>query len=46
MRMGRTDVTDGWDGRHPLDVPVVVVTHGVPGVSRAGCRTRLRRWPT
>ncbi len=24
------DITDGWDGRHPLDVPVVVVTHRVP----------------
>ncbi|NTW38417.1 MAG: dihydrofolate reductase [Cellulomonadaceae bacterium] len=30
--VGRTlfDVTDGWDGRHPFDVPVVVVTHRVP----------------
>lgn len=29
---GRTlfDVTDGWKGRHSLDVPVVVVTHEVP----------------
>jgi dihydrofolate reductase len=29
---GRTlfDVTDGWDGRHTMDVPVVVVTHRVP----------------
>ena len=29
---GRTlfDVTDGWGGRHTLDVPVVVVTHEVP----------------
>jgi dihydrofolate reductase len=29
---GRTlfDVTDGWQGRHSLDVPVVVVTHRVP----------------
>lgn len=29
---GRTlfDVTDGWNGRHTLDVPVVVVTHQVP----------------
>ena len=29
---GRTlfDFTDGWDGRHDLDVPVVVVTHTVP----------------
>lgn len=29
---GRTlfDVTDGWGGRHPLDAPVVVVTHRVP----------------
>ena len=24
------DVTDGWDGRHTMDVPVVVVTHEVP----------------
>jgi dihydrofolate reductase len=24
------DITDGWSGRHPLDVPVVVVTHCVP----------------
>jgi len=30
--VGRTlfDVTDGWDGRHTMDVPVVVVTHRVP----------------
>ena len=29
---GRTlfDVTEGWNGRHTLDVPVVVVTHRVP----------------
>jgi dihydrofolate reductase len=29
---GRTlfDFTDGWDGRHTMDVPVVVVTHHVP----------------
>ena len=29
---GRTlfDVTDGWDGTHTIDVPVVVVTHQVP----------------
>jgi dihydrofolate reductase len=29
---GRTlfDLTDGWQGRHTLDVPVVVVTHRVP----------------
>ena len=29
---GRTlfDVTGGWNGRHSLDVPVVVVTHLVP----------------
>jgi dihydrofolate reductase len=29
---GRTlfDVADGWNGRHNLDVPVVVVTHRVP----------------
>lgn len=24
------DVTDGWGGRHTMDVPVVVVTHRVP----------------
>ena len=24
------DLTDGWGGIHPLDRPVVVVTHGVP----------------
>ncbi|MFI6255874.1 dihydrofolate reductase family protein [Micromonospora zamorensis] len=24
------DITSGWGGRHPLDVPVVVVTHNVP----------------
>jgi dihydrofolate reductase len=29
---GRTlfDITDGWGGRHTMDVPVVVVTHQVP----------------
>lgn len=29
---GRTlfDVTDGWGGRHTMDVPVVVLTHQVP----------------
>jgi hypothetical protein len=29
---GRTlfEVTEGWQGRHTLDVPVVVVTHRVP----------------
>ena len=29
---GRTlfDVTDGWQGRHTLNVPIVVVTHRVP----------------
>ena len=29
---GRTlfDFTDGWDGRHDFDVPIVVVTHNVP----------------
>jgi dihydrofolate reductase len=29
---GRTlfDFTDGWDGRHTMDVPVVVVTHDPP----------------
>jgi hypothetical protein len=24
------DMTNGWGGRHPMDVPVVVVTHTVP----------------
>ena len=24
------DITSGWDGSHPLDLPVVVVTHSVP----------------
>lgn len=24
------DYTDGWGGRHPMDKPVVVVTHSVP----------------
>lgn len=24
------DMTGGWGGRHPMDVPVVVVTHSVP----------------
>jgi dihydrofolate reductase len=24
------DITDGWSGRHPMDVPVFVVTHTVP----------------
>ncbi len=30
--VGRTlfDVTNGWDGRHPFDVPVFVVTHEPP----------------
>ncbi len=30
--VGRTlfDFTDGWGGRHTMDVPVVVVTHRVP----------------
>ena len=29
---GRTlfDFTNGWDGRHTMDVPVVVVTHRIP----------------
>ncbi|MEP7026460.1 MAG: dihydrofolate reductase, partial [Actinomycetota bacterium] len=29
---GRTlfDFTDGWGGRHTMEVPVVVVTHNVP----------------
>jgi dihydrofolate reductase len=25
------DFTNGWDGRHPMDVPVVVLTHNPPG---------------
>jgi dihydrofolate reductase len=24
------DITNGWGGRHPLDVPIVVLTHTVP----------------
>lgn len=24
------DITHGWGGRHPMDVPVVVVTHSIP----------------
>ncbi|WP_227377946.1 dihydrofolate reductase family protein [Haladaptatus halobius] len=24
------DITNGWDGQHPLDVPVFVVTHTIP----------------
>ncbi|MEV0001080.1 dihydrofolate reductase family protein [Micromonospora sp. NPDC050980] len=30
--VGRTlfDITNGWGGRHPMDKPVVVVTHRVP----------------
>ena len=24
------DITNGWDGRHPEDVPIVVLTHEVP----------------
>jgi dihydrofolate reductase len=24
------DLTNGWGGRHPLDVPVFIVTHAVP----------------
>jgi dihydrofolate reductase len=24
------DITNGWEGRHPIDVPVVVVTHNPP----------------
>ncbi|MGN9774421.1 dihydrofolate reductase family protein [Micromonospora sp. H33] len=31
------DMTGGWGGRHPMDVPVVVVTHRVPeGWEREG----------
>jgi dihydrofolate reductase len=25
------DITSGWGGRHPIDVPVAVLTHSVPG---------------
>jgi dihydrofolate reductase len=30
--VGRTlfDMTNGWGGRHPMDVPVVVLSHSVP----------------
>ncbi len=24
------DLTDGWGGRHPMDVPIFVVTHSLP----------------
>jgi dihydrofolate reductase len=24
------DITNGWDGRHPADVPIFVLTHSVP----------------
>ena len=24
------DITNGWEGRHPIDVPVFVVTHDPP----------------
>jgi dihydrofolate reductase len=24
------DITNGWNGRHPMDVPVLVVTHSIP----------------
>ena len=38
------DITDGWSGRHPLDVPVVVVTHSVTGRRGSnGIRTRRSR---
>ena len=31
------DYTNGWDGKHPLGVPVVVLTHSVPdGWEREG----------
>ena len=32
LLVGRTlfDITDGWHGRHPLGVPVVVLTHEAP----------------
>lgn len=32
LEMGRTtfDPTHGWGGRHPLDVPVFIVTHNIP----------------
>lgn len=28
------DLTDGWDDRHPLGAPVIVVTHAPPDASR------------
>ena len=49
---GRTlfNFTDGWDGRHTMDVPVVVVTHQVPdglgrGPPRRAVPLRHRRRP-
>jgi dihydrofolate reductase len=37
------DLTDGWEGRHPLDVPVVVVTHQPPvNWPHAGPSTEFR----
>lgn len=27
---GLFDLTNGWNGRHPMDVPVVVLTHYIP----------------
>ena len=35
------DITQGWGGTHPLGVPVVVVTHSVPGETRLGDRFRF-----
>jgi dihydrofolate reductase len=37
------DLTDGWEGRHPLGVPVVVVTHRPPeDWAHAGPSTEFR----
>ncbi|WP_138759848.1 dihydrofolate reductase family protein [Modestobacter altitudinis] len=37
------DLTDGWEGRHPLGVPVVVVTHRSPeDWAHAGPSTEFR----
>src|SRR5262249_38599039 len=35
LLVGRTlfDITNAWGGRHPLDVPIVVVTHSTEGVA-------------
>src|SRR3954449_3061970 len=34
------DFTDGWGGRHTMDVPVVVVTHEAPLTGSRRIRTR------